>query len=89
MAFFKVIRFFPTMLVFQVDLNFRQQVCNYGAASGATPSVGLKISMDIHLDSREFLHFGANKVGLCPRCPFPPVHPTQTLGFWFLKNIFA
>ena len=88
MAVFKVIQFFRSLLVFQVDLNFEQQVRNYRVALGATPSPGLKISMDIHLDSREFLQFGANKLGLCPTWPFP-AHLTQTLGFWFLENNFA
>ena len=68
-------------LVFQLDLKFDQQVCNYGVALGATPSRGLEISMDIHPDSREFFHFGANKVGLCPTWPFP-VHLNQKS--WFL-----
>ena len=90
-------------LVFQLDLKFDQQVCNYGVALGATPSRGLEISMDIHPDSREFFHFGANKVGLCPTWPFP-AHLNQKSWFsvfrkqlcihlvefvWFCRNVWS
>ena len=80
--------FLTMRLFFGLDLNFDQQVCNYGVALGATPSPGLEISMDIHLDSREFFHFGANKLGLCPTWPFP-VHLNQKSWFSVFQNDFA